>query len=138
MMKEVYGKGSEMSEVHYWQFKELYEAAHGVAEKEVITKLVLSYLGFNEYGEVPKSEFFKMLETCLSAGGRSLRVMQGIFWGWLEAQELVVNNAIKKESLSLWYEPVKVVFLLLLSVMFGTEYASIEEMVEKMVKYEYY
>ena len=50
MLRDVYGMGSDMSEVHYWQFKELYEAAHGVAEKDVITKLVLSYLGFNECG----------------------------------------------------------------------------------------
>ena len=44
-----------------------------------------------------------MMEVCLSAEGRSLRVMQEILWGWLEAQNLVINNAIKKDSLVMWY-----------------------------------
>ena len=37
--------------------------------------------------------------------------------------------------MSIWYEPIRVVYLLLLSVIFGTEYESLEEMAKDLLKY---
>ena len=61
-----------MSEVHFWQFKEIYETAHGVAHQDIIIKLVTSYLSFDQYAEVSQKEFYNILEVCLLAEGRSL------------------------------------------------------------------
>jgi hypothetical protein len=38
---------------------------------------------------------------------------------------LVENKALTKKNMSIWYEPIRVVYLLLLSVIFGTEYESL-------------
>lgn len=48
MLENAYGMGDvNLNEIHYWQFKEIYETAHGVAHKDVIMKFVLSYFNFD-------------------------------------------------------------------------------------------
>lgn len=53
MLRRVYGK-EEITELDFWQFKEIYETAHGVAEPPLIMKFVLTYLQFDEWGELGK------------------------------------------------------------------------------------
>ena len=48
MIQSVYGMGTDnINEIQYWQFKEIYETAHGVSHKDVIMKFVLNYLVFD-------------------------------------------------------------------------------------------
>jgi hypothetical protein len=95
--------GGTLNEISYWQFKEIYETAHGVAEAGVITKFVLTYLGFDEFGEVSRTEVFRLLEVAVSSRGRSLELIKGIVWNWLERTRLVENGALRKSSLEIWY-----------------------------------
>lgn len=77
MIEAVYGMGMDnINEIHYWQFKEIYETAHGVSNKDVIMKFVLNYLVFDEYGEMQRDNFFQLLDICLSHSGRPLRLIK--------------------------------------------------------------
>jgi hypothetical protein len=61
-------------------------------------------------------------------------MIKEIIWNLFERMKLVVNNALNKRSLSIWYEPIKVVYMLLLSVIFGCEYGSLEDMLKDLIK----
>ena len=42
MIQSVYGTGmNNINEIQFWQFKEIYETAHGVSHKDIITKFVM-------------------------------------------------------------------------------------------------
>ena len=64
-----------------------------------------------------------------------MAVIQRIIWNVLERTKLVENNALRKRNIEIWYEPVRVVYLLLLSVLFGNEYKSFGEMLTDLSKY---
>ena len=80
----------------------------------------------------------RVLSIAVAGEERSVRMVGRIVWNWLERSRLVENGALRKRNIEIWYEPVKVVYLLMLSVMFGGEYGSLEEMFNDMLKYDYH
>jgi hypothetical protein len=48
-----------------------------------------------------------------------------ILWNWLQRLKLVENDALRSHHLEIWYEPVQVVFLLFLSIIFGDNHAQL-------------
>ena len=47
LINQIYGKGERIEEIQFWQFKEIFETAHGVSDKTIIMKFVLTYLPFD-------------------------------------------------------------------------------------------
>ncbi len=70
--------------------------------------------------------------------GRPLQLIQSIIWNWLQRCKLIENEALRRRNIEIWYEPVRVVYLLFLSIIFGTQYQSFEDMLAEMIKYEFY
>lgn len=125
LVRDLYAAGQPLHELHFWQFKELAEAARGVAATPVITKVVLGYLKFDEFGEVSREQFDSLMTGAIAQEGRALRMSKDILWNWLQRLKLVENDALRSHHLEIWYEPVQVVFLLFLSIIFGDHHAQL-------------
>ena len=76
-----------------------------------------------------------LFDSTLHFEGRTIEVLKRIIWNWLERSKLVENNALRKKNLEIWFEPVKVVYLLFLSIMFGSEYKTMGDMLSDLTKY---
>lgn len=66
MLSRLYNRGQPMTELTFWQFKEMVETAHGVADKKLIMSYVLAYLPFDEYGELSKKEMDRVLSVAVA------------------------------------------------------------------------
>ncbi len=77
------------------------------------------------------------MDICLSQAGRSQRIIKFIIWNYFEKMGMIQNNALRKQNLQIWYEPIKIVYMLLLSIIFGCEYDSIQEMINDLLRYDY-
>ena len=98
-------------------------------------KFVLTYLPFDVWGEVTKSAMSELFDDSLHFEGRTIEMLKRIVWNLLERSKLVENNALRKRNLEIWFEPVKVVYLLLLSIMFGSEYKTMGDMLSDLMRY---
>lgn len=98
-------------------------------------KFVLSYFNFDEYGEMRREDFCQALDVCLTQTGRPKRMIKEIIWSLFEKMGLIVNSNLNRRNLSIWYEPIKVIYMLLLSIIFGGEYESIGEMINDLIHF---
>jgi hypothetical protein len=66
LVRDLYAEGQAMKELEFWQFKELAEAARGVAATPVLTKVVLRYMKFDEFGEVSRQQFDRLMDAAIA------------------------------------------------------------------------
>lgn len=98
MLAKVY-RQDQIREIEFWQFKEIYETALGVAQPALIMKFVLAYLDFDEWGELSQKAMFRVLEEAVTSRGRSLELIRATIWNWLQRCRLVENNVLRKRNI---------------------------------------
>ena len=64
-----------------------------------------------------------------------MEMLKRIIWNWLERSKLVENDGLRKKNMEIWFEPVKVVYFLFLSIMLGSEYKTMGDMLSDLMKY---
>ena len=61
-----------------------------------------------------------MLESILDYRNNNISVILEVIWSWLDKNHLVEENVVRKTTLETWYEKNKLVYMLIISMIFGT------------------
>lgn len=60
-----------------------------MADQTVISKLVLSYFAFDDFGEISKERFFQTIDICVARVGRTASIIKNVIWKYLEMMRLI-------------------------------------------------
>jgi hypothetical protein len=88
-------------------------------EHSKIMEFVCRYLPFNEYGELNKESLSKVLKLSLKNVSNEELVLN-IVWSWLDRNGFVEDEVVLRNSLKSWYDKNKMVFAIMVSLIFGT------------------
>ena len=69
-----------------------------------------------------------MLEFILDYKEHNCAVIKEVIWSWLDKNHLVEEDIVRKTTMETWYERNKLVYMLLISMIFGTNDVSPLEM----------
>lgn len=68
-----------------------------------------------------REQFDALMSVAVSHEGRVLNIICNVFWDWLGRMNLIEKGAFRRSLIEVWYEPVSIVYLLFVSIIFGDD-----------------
>ena len=118
-------KGSES--IGWEEYRKINEVSNCKGDKKDITSFINKYMPFNEFGELDKASLSQILGFILT-GDDNADVVEEVIWSWLDKNQLIDNGVVMKTNLESWYEKNKLAYVMLVSLIFGTNKISTIDM----------
>jgi hypothetical protein len=103
-----------------------------VGEREHTIRFVDRYLRYDDFGELRREDFQRVLAFVVGEG-KTTEVILNTIWGWLEHNGATSHSGIRRLDMQLLYERNKLVYYFLISLIFGTNEVSVLELTQDML-----
>jgi hypothetical protein len=101
------------------EFVRMSEVAQCRGDHRAIVEFVSRYLPFNEFGELERDGFARSLRFVLN-GAANAEIVLSAVWSWLERNWLIENGVMVRSAFKSWYRSNKMAFVIMVSLIFGS------------------